>query len=677
VVVGLLALEVLVGQASVALSPSGSMVAAFWPNAGLSVIALCVALPRWRPWVVAGVFVVTVPANLLGGRALDVSLGYALANALEAATVIWWLTRHGRPHPSAASLRDFVRLMVAALLGATVAALIASATLLLLGEDHLFVTGRGVLAAHVAAILILAPLGMALPVHQGRRAGTGESALQWGSLAVVTLLVFGPHLDAPLTFLPFPLLAWGALRLQPRVVSVQLALYGVLVSVLTSAGRGPLSAEALSGSHPPETVGALLQAHLLCAALVALPLSVVRTQQLSTSDELEHSHALLTNILASTTGNAILGTDLRGCIEFFNVGAEQLTGYHADEVTSGATAVLESTGVRRQLAIRLGGDPDPEALEPLVSRLRDGVEGNVTEDWELLRRDGETRTVSLTLTLRLGEDGRVVGYLATGEDVTQRRREEALVEAALQTEKQIVERLAQVDQTKNDFMASVSHELRTPITSIVGYAELLLSDDTGTLPTMHHQIVGRIERNGRRLMGLIEDMLTMSQVEVGNFSFERVPLDLRDPVHVAVEGIQPWLAIHELQLEEELGDAPVKVLGDPDKLERVVTNLLTNAAKFSHGGDRIWVRLTLDDDHAVITVTDSGVGISPEDQVHLFDRFFRGADAYARAIQGVGLGLPIASSIVAGHDGRIDVVSELDVGSSFIVRLPLLGEGEG
>jgi signal transduction histidine kinase len=194
------------------------------------------------------------------------------------------------------------------------------------------------------------------------------------------------------------------------------------------------------------------------------------------------------------------------------------------------------------------------------------------------------------------------------------------------------------------------------------------------LPTMHHQIVGRIERNGRRLMGLIEDMLTMSQVEVGNVRIDRVPIDLRDPVTAALEAMQPVLAQRHLTLVTDLSETAVKVRGDADRLERVFTNLVSNAAKFSHEGDTVDVRLCTEDGEAVFRVTDTGIGISLEDRAHLFDRFFRSADAHALAIQGVGLGLPIAASIVEGHDGSIDVESEPGRGSTFLVRLPLIAE---
>ena len=233
----------------------------------------------------------------------------------------------------------------------------------------------------------------------------------------------------------------------------------------------------------------------------------------------------------------------------------------------------------------------------------------------------------------------------------------------------LAEALAELDRARKDFLATASHELRTPITSIIGYAALLAEDPE--LPSMHRQIIGRIERNGRRLLGLVEDMLTMSAVEDGTFQFEKAPIDLREPVSAAVDQIVPTLDVHQLMLDADICDRPVPVFGDADKLERVVSNLLSNAAKFSQPGDKVRLRLAAVGDQAVLSVADSGVGIRAEDQPHLFTRFFRGEDASTRAIQGVGLGLPIAASIVEGHDGRIEVESKVGVGSTFVVRLPL------
>ena len=672
---GLLGLEILVGHLAVHYSPPGTDTAMFWPNAGISVAALCLSRAAWRPTVLAGIFAVTVVANSLGGRALDVSLAYGLLNAAAAGTTVWVLSRRSTVRPQLQNLGDFVRLLVGALAGALVGAGIGAATAVLIGQDA-FLTFRSLVTSLGAAIVLVAPLAMDLPRH-GKHAGRVETAVQWAALITTVALVFGPGQELPLAFLPFPLLVWGAARYTPREVIAQLVVCFSLVTALTSAGFGPVVQAIEAAAAPSAMVGTLLQAQVLAAVLVVLPLSLVRTQQLITVDRLTHSHDLVSNILDSTTATAILGTDLHGRIEFFNIGAERMTGYRADEVIGRATVDLVDFGDGR---LRMVISPGPRAeTRPLTSvigpMLADEDETSFTSDWDFVPRDGGVRTISVAISHRYGDDGRPIGFLGVADDVTERRRHEAMVAAALETEKQIVERLAQVDQTKNDFLSTVSHELRTPITSILGYSQLLVSDDSGTLPAMHQQIISRIERNGRRLMGLIEDMLTMSQVEVGSFSFAKAPIDLRDPVCNAIEAVHGTVAVNDLDLDLDLGLEAVKVYGDPDKLERVFVNLLSNAAKFSHAGDTISVHLDAEGDHAVLKVVDSGIGIGAEDQAHLFDRFFRGADAHAMAIQGVGLGLPIAGSIVAGHDGRIEVISELGRGSTFVVRLPLLGDG--
>ena len=676
VVGALLLLQVVLGGTSVHFALPGTDVSPYWPNAGLSVIALALVPRRSRPALLPLLFVVAVLANLLGGRALDISLGLGLVSVFEPWVAIWLLTRGADPAPLR-GLADLPRLLVSALAGAVVAGVIGGLAVATLVDGDFFVTARTMLASHGAALLVLTPFAMrTAPLRL--RTGWGETVAQWACLLGATLLVFASPEELPLTFAPFPFLVWGALRFTTRHTAVQLLAYGALISMLTSNGRGPF-VEMLTGTDlAPETVGALLQANLLAAALIALPLSLVRTQQVLTFDRLASQHDMVNNILEATTATAILGTNLEGSIEFFNVGAERITGYPAADVAGkAALAMVPTDDGSARLTIAIGQEPRPAELESLVEKfLKDEADQAVTADWEFLRVDGEVRTISLAISRRYGEDGTPIGYLGVADDVTERRRHEASVEAALETEKQLVDRLAQVDQTKNDFLATVSHELRTPITSILGYSQLLLSDDTGTLPTMHHQIVGRIERNGRRLMGLIEDMLTMSQVEVGNVRFHRVPIDLREPATAALESIQPVLAQRNLTMVHELGKTAVKVSGDADKLERVFTNLLSNAAKFSHEGDTIEVALCTEGHEAVLSVTDTGIGISLEDRAHLFDRFFRSADAHALAIQGVGLGLPIAASIVAGHDGSIDVSSQLGRGSTFAVRLPLITEAD-
>lgn len=672
-VVTLLAVQVLLGQAAVAFAPAGASISAFWPNAALTVVALCFTAPRWQPAVLAAAYVVAVLANDLGGRTLEMSAALGVINVLEPLVVFWWLSHGTWTRPKLRTMDEFVRLIGATVIGAVLAGLLAAASISTLGTGDPLDTWRAVTASHGAALLVLVPLGLRLP-RTARLAGPRELVAQAVLLALATVFVFSPGQQLPLAFAPYPLLIWGAARLSPRDVALQLIGFSVLASSLTSAGFGPFVESVEFAGAPPELVGTLLQANLVAAALITIPLTLVRTQQVKAHEDLTHSHDLVSNILGSATSTAILGTSLDGRLEFFNVGAERLTGHRAEDVV-GRAAVAVVTAEDGGEVLALVDAPDPDRLTPVVAPLLNGEANDMTGDWRIRRADGELRTASVVISRRFGEDGVVVGYLGVAEDVTERRRQEAAVQEALEHETQLVERLAQVDRTKNDFLASVSHELRTPITSILGYAQLLQSAGSGTPPTdADRQLVQRIERNGRRLLGLIEDMLMMSQVEVGSFHLRREPLDLREPVRRAAESGQGSVEHARLTFEGRLPAHPVPISGDAEKLERVFGNLLSNAAKFSNPGDAVVVELSVDGDYACVTVSDTGLGISPEEQARLFDPFFRGADAHTLAIQGVGLGLPVAGSIVAGHDGTIHVESELGTGSTFVVRLPLLRE---
>jgi hypothetical protein len=672
IVAGLLVVQLFLGWGAVSYAATGHTLSPYWPNAGISVLMLCLTEPRWRPAVLALIFPVSMAANLLGDRPLDLALGLGVVNTVEPAIVITVLAAD-HAFPRLRTLGDFARLVAATIAGTVVGAVIAGLTFSSLGEGDLWTVTRAAFTSHASAILIIPLLAMRMPRPKAPRAGRVEATLQWALLLTTAAAVFSPGQELPLTVLSFPLLLWGAARLRPYAMAMQLAVYAGITSALTTMGHGPFATFGAAHDLRPEMVGTLYTASILAAALVVIPLTIVIAEQERTLLRLRQNYSSMSSILGATTGTAILGTSLTGRIEFFNIGAERLTGHRAEDVVgTSSLALVRGEAGQLQLRIASGPEPDPVALESLIAPFLTGDRGNFSSDWEFVREDGEVRTVSVAVSRRLGDNGEPVGYLGVADDVTERRRHEAMVEAALESEQQLVERLAQVDAAKNDFLATVSHELRTPTTSIIGYSELLLSDDSGTMPPMHHQIIGRIERNGRRLMGLVDDILTMSQVQLGEFRYSMAVTDLRDCAQRAIASVQPQLLAADLTLRPAFSDDELKVLGDADKLERVFANLLSNAIKFSHAGDQVVVTLCRDGDEAVFRVCDTGVGISLEDQARLFDQFFRGADAHSRATQGAGLGLPIASSIVAAHEGRIDVRSDLGVGSTFEVRLPLL-----
>jgi signal transduction histidine kinase len=290
-----------------------------------------------------------------------------------------------------------------------------------------------------------------------------------------------------------------------------------------------------------------------------------------------------------------------------------------------------------------------------------------------MRKDGRPRMASLTLSEVTDPDGKVIGYIGAGDDITEQLRAQEALLAALEREHASVRRLEEVDHVKQELVSNVSHELRTPITSIAGYAELLIDGDLGELSGKQIDAVRRIERNTGRLGMLVEDLLTLSRAESGQLDLERDEIDLHKVVAEAYEMAEELLRARVLDVQLSLPEHPVIVLGDAHALERVVMNLLGNAIKFTPDGGKVTVTVSQTASQASLTVRDTGMGIAQEDQEHLFTRFFRASAATHHAIQGTGLGLSIVHSIVTQHDGRVEVDSTPGAGTAVTVLLPRAG----
>jgi signal transduction histidine kinase len=288
-------------------------------------------------------------------------------------------------------------------------------------------------------------------------------------------------------------------------------------------------------------------------------------------------------------------------------------------------------------------------------------------DWRYLRKDGEVRTMSMSLSPIDDHGGAIVGYLITAEDITERVRTHDALEAALVTERRAVAHLTEVDRTKDAFVSSVSHELRTPITNIVGYLELLLEGAYGATTDPQEEALGRIDSNSHRLLELIDDLLTLSSIESLDVELNQEPVDLREVIRRTGASVRTDLTERRQRLDLQLPNEPVVVLGDEGHLERMVSNLATNAVKFTPDGGTIVLRVRADGDRPAIEVADTGVGIPQEEQSLLFNRFFRSTHAQTEAIKGSGLGLSIARSIAHRHGARISATSTPGRGSVFTV----------
>lgn len=232
------------------------------------------------------------------------------------------------------------------------------------------------------------------------------------------------------------------------------------------------------------------------------------------------------------------------------------------------------------------------------------------------------------------------------------------------------ERLRELDRLKDEFVAVVSHELRTPVQSIYGYVELLLAGDPGPLTDTQDRFLRIVRRNGDRLRGVVEETLLLAEAEAGNLALSRAPVDVSLIVSDAFDSLGPGAVSKSLLMEREL-EPDLIIDGDAARLGQVVDNLLSNAVKYTPENGAVTVRTERADGEAVIEVSDTGLGIPEDELPNLFGRFYRTTAAQESAIPGTGLGLAITRALVTSHGGVIEVDSEVGVGSTFRVRLPL------
>jgi signal transduction histidine kinase len=252
-------------------------------------------------------------------------------------------------------------------------------------------------------------------------------------------------------------------------------------------------------------------------------------------------------------------------------------------------------------------------------------------------------------------------------DGTGRRFAVGAIYVDISRQKRVEEELRELDRLKGEFVATVSHELRTPLTSITGYAELLL---LGDVDAAQHRMIEVIDRNSRRLLTLVEDLLTLSRVDSGVLARMDEVVDLADLVGAATSVLEPALETARVRVESLIPAGVPAVTGNRSQLERVLLNLLSNAVKFSEPGGQVTVRAELVDDDVRFSVEDTGMGIPADEQAQLFTRFFRTAEARRRAIQGTGLGLAVVREIVERHNGAVAVRSALGQGTTMTVSLP-------
>jgi signal transduction histidine kinase len=274
-----------------------------------------------------------------------------------------------------------------------------------------------------------------------------------------------------------------------------------------------------------------------------------------------------------------------------------------------------------------------------------------------------------------------------------RTRSEAELNQATSKIKQLVEIIqrqkgdvgkSEEQRAKDQFIASISQELRTPMTSITGYTDLLLGESVGALADMQHKFLQRIKANTERMASMFNDLIGVTTIDAGQLKLQIEPLDMAEVIEDTIIGARAQLEEKEILLDVDVDENLPLVKADADYARQIMINLLSNACKCSPNGGKISIRATAYDKrefgesatgYLLVSITDSGGGIAPEDQSKVFDRFYQAEQPLIAGLGETGVGLSIAKALVDAHGGRIWVESEMGVGSTFNYILPI-AEGE-
>lgn len=303
---------------------------------------------------------------------------------------------------------------------------------------------------------------------------------------------------------------------------------------------------------------------------------------------------------------------------------------------------------------------DPGEVQRIVQSLRDGP-GAIDHETMLHRGDGTAVPVRMSAILMEYEGQPAI--MSVTEDITLRKQNEEQLELARQ-------RAEEANLAKSSFLANMSHELRTPLNAVLGYAELMADGIYGALPEKAATVLGRIQTNGRHLLGLINDVLDLSKIEAGQAELHLESYSWAGIVHSTTSATDSLAEAKSIELRSNVPDALPFGRGDERRLTQVLMNLVGNAIKFTDEG-YVEVSVRHDEDSFEIVVLDTGPGIAEKDQERIFDEFQQVDDTSTRKKGGTGLGLAISKRIVELHGGTISVVSKLGHGATFTIRLPV------
>jgi hypothetical protein len=389
------------------------------------------------------------------------------------------------------------------------------------------------------------------------------------------------------------------------------------------------------------------------------------TRQRAHEEDLRRSEERFRLLVEGVSEYAIFMLDPNGRVSTWNVGAERIKGYTANEIIGQHFSIFYPEEAKES------GWPEHE-LQVAAEK------GSFVDNGWRLRQDGTKFWANVTITALRDDTGLLLGYAKLTRDMTESKRIEAIEAVNLQREEMLdAERSARMaaqraTRVKDEFLATLSHELRTPLSAILGWTQILLRGDTPKEPQAQQRAIEVIDRNARAQVQLIDDLLDLSRIMTGKIRLDLHQISFTSIVQAAVDSATPAAKTKGIRLTAILGATQDIVSADGARLQQVVWNLLTNAIKFTPKGGQVQVLLQRVNSHLELSVSDTGIGIPESYLPHVFDRFSQKDSSTTRAFGGLGLGLAICKQLVDLHGGSIRAASQGEgMGATFFVQLPL------
>ena len=406
--------------------------------------------------------------------------------------------------------------------------------------------------------------------------------------------------------------------------------HAMLLSLLPLAAA---QLAALASTSPWDQAALVARGETVLASLTLLAGVVLDFLGTERANERYLRHLQLLDLAVQRMSVGLTITDPAGEIIYVNPADAAMHGYKPEELLG-----------QRSRIFGLEGAGESERPEVPAFWRRESL--NRT-------RDGRVFPVRLISDTVLDEEGRPRAFVTLCEDVSEMR--------------QVQERVVRL---KQDFLATISHELRTPITSMLGALGLLRGTRLAENPQRVGELLEIAERNGSRLLVLVNDLLDLQRLEEGAMRFQMAPLRLGPVLEETARGLEGFAELYRVSLRVEAGAPGASLVTDRDRLAQVLYNLLSNAIKFSPPGREVLLAGRVDDGHVEIAVRDHGPGIPEEFRSRLFEKFAQAEDPQTRRQGGSGLGLSISKKLIEGLGGTIAVASAPGAGTTVTVRLP-------